>query len=215
MKGFRPVRWGVAVLAILTVCAWLLARLSVARVASATRSDLENVLDMMVPTHLTYLGARMAVGIQLAELLDHAAENSEALHRLAEASLDHFPGIGAFVLLRAKTREPLWAVPELPAEANVAAPLAVLEASAQREPGLMASALAHVPGWGPTLFLRLSPETAGGEEALALVEAVLLAPFYETILHLADERLDFSVQEGATTIYERSHGEATQSPAMR
>ncbi len=203
MTTFRATRWGLLVFTIATACALLLARISTSRVAAATRSDLENVLNIVPSAHFAYLGARIAAGMQLATLAgDQTEATPPVLARLVRASVDHLPGIGAFLLLRAETGQLVWAVPEVPAGADLAAPLAILDESERQEAGVMATAVADVDGWGRTFFLRF-PAGSSGVEKQVLIEALLLAPLYETLFsqELRD-RLDFDVRDGVITLYQ-------------
>jgi PAS domain S-box-containing protein len=157
-------------------------------------------------------GARPVADAYAPNAEQRPAASAEALSRLARVSLDLFPGIGAFLLLRAATGELVWAVPEVPPGLNLATRLATLEENERREPGVMATLVADVAGWGRTLFLRLPAESAG-DESKVVVEALLLTPLFETLFSQEfHERLDFDVQDGPLTIYQAAHEPWPDSP---
>ncbi len=192
-----------AVFTLLALASWLFARIATTRVAAATRADLENVLEVVPSAHFAYLGARIAAGMELAHLGQlEPTMTPAALARLAQINVEHIPGIAAYAL-QAADGAILWVVPDAPPGLDLATPLATLQASAQGDPGLLATAVTDLPPWGRTLLVRF-PLPIGPAQDQSLVAFVTLAPLYETLFSDAFRaRLDFEVREGPTLLYQQ------------
>ncbi len=195
--------WACAVFTLLALASVLFARIATTRVAAATRADLENVLEVVPSGHFAYLGARIAAGMQLAHLGQlEPAMTPAALARLAAVSVEHLPGIAGFALETAGG-DMRWFVPQAPPGLDLERPLATLQARAQADPGLLATAVVDLSPWGRTLLVRF-PLPIGRAQDESLVGLFTLAPLYETLFSEDFRaRLDFEVREGSTLLYQQ------------
>lgn len=171
----------------------VLAQVSWGRVAAVSISDVTNLMDEAEATHAAYLGARIALGDQLADLA--AAMGPQAAARAARASLAHFQGL-AFFIQRDADHRILWAAPTIPGDVELAAMLRELDASGERGEDGPPSVVADVGPWGRALVARIP--FGGGD----IVEAIQLAPLYEALYNKNfRSALDFSVHLGDELLY--------------
>ena len=194
---------GLAAFGFLLGGAFLFAEISMWRVASATRSDLDNVLTVVPAAQLAYVGPRLSAGLQLTRLpQDDPEVDADSLARVARTMTDHLPGLAAFVLLDG-TGAVSWTVPDAPPGIDLGPALATLNAAAHADTGAVSRTVAEIEGWGHVVLVRFPATIVAGRSAV-LVEVLLLDPLYETLF--GDDfstRLDFQVREGSTILYEK------------